>query len=395
MCNHQYKLRTSRSAYSLRAFFPILLQLHPKKEAGSLHDELPSHMLYSIRMRAAEGGPHEQGGHHISGAERLVTKEELEQISSELVHRALTHSKGCADFIRITIDAIPDEAIHRIPCLTIADDRTDGHIGEAPTTNGEAAAPPTKHEVAAPISNEKAATQLTNEKTADPTTNRKVAAQPTDGEATTQPTDRETAAPTTNHEAAAPTTNHEATAPPLSLSSHQQAETLLTTHTAITPVAFRRAVSQLVSLPESMRGAMLVDMRTGQRLDPWGQRGVRVSRMSFADETAAITALNAAGYSGVHLEEALVLASKVLSAPGVVGELCISDDPDYTTGYVSYGSTYHRLHHMKPVGSPLGGRLFFVDATADIAAVKHYLEATVTLVNPPIVSLQGENDESL
>lgn len=298
-------------------------------------------MLYSIRMRAAEGGPHEQGGHHISGAERLVTKEELEQISSELVHRALTHSKGCADFIRITIDAIPDEAIHRIPCLTIADEQTEGHIGEA------------------------------------------------------QPTDGETAAPTTNHETDAPTTNHEATTPPLPLSSHQQAEALLTTHTAITPVAFRRAISQLLSLPESMRGAMLVDMRTGHRLDPWGQRGVRVSRMSFADETAAITALNAAGYSGVHLEEALVLASKVLSAPGVVGELCISDDPDYTTGYVSYGNTYHRLHHMKPVGSPLGGRLFFVDATADIAAIKKYLETTVTLVNPPTFSLQGEIYETL
>ena len=307
-------------------------------------------MLYSIRMRAAEGGPHEQGGHHISGAERLVTKEELEQISSELVHRALTHSKGCADFIRITIDAIPDEAIHRIPCLTIADEQTDGHAGEVPTTNHEAAA---------------------------------------------QPTDGKTAVPTTNHEADAPTTNHEATTPPLPLSSHRQAEALLTTHTAITPVAFRRAVSQLLSLPESMRGAMLVDMRTGQRLDPWGQRGVRVSRMSFADETAAITALNAAGYSGVHLEEALVLASKVLSAPGVVGELCISDDPDYTTGYVSYGNTYHRLHHMKPVGSPLGGRLFFVDATADIAAIKKYLETTVTLVNPPTFSLQGEIYETL
>lgn len=298
-------------------------------------------MLYSIRMRAAEGGPHEQGGHHISGAERLVTKEELEQISSELVHRALTHSKGCADFIRITIDAIPDEAIHRIPCLTIADEQTDGHAGEA------------------------------------------------------QPTDGKTAVPTTNHETDAPTTNHEATTPPLPLSSHQQAEALLTTHTAITPVAFRRAISQLLSLPESMRGAMLVDMRTGHRLDPWGQRGVRVSRMSFADETAAITALNAAGYSGVHLEEALVLASKVLSAPGVVGELCISDDPDYTTGYVSYGNTYHRLHHMKPVGSPLGGRLFFVDATADIAAIKKYLETTVTLVNPPTFSLQGEIYETL
>ena len=29
--------------------------------------------LYSVRMRAAQGGPHENGGHHISGAERMVT----------------------------------------------------------------------------------------------------------------------------------------------------------------------------------------------------------------------------------------------------------------------------------------------------------------------------------
>lgn len=29
--------------------------------------------LYSVRMRAAQGGPHENGGHHISGAERIVT----------------------------------------------------------------------------------------------------------------------------------------------------------------------------------------------------------------------------------------------------------------------------------------------------------------------------------
>ena len=29
--------------------------------------------LYSVRMRASQGGPHENGGHHISGAERIVT----------------------------------------------------------------------------------------------------------------------------------------------------------------------------------------------------------------------------------------------------------------------------------------------------------------------------------
>ena len=29
-------------------------------------------MLYSIRMRASQGGPHEEGGRHISGAERIL-----------------------------------------------------------------------------------------------------------------------------------------------------------------------------------------------------------------------------------------------------------------------------------------------------------------------------------
>ena len=34
--------------------------------------------LYSIRMRGAEGGPHEEGGRHISGAERIVEESDLE-----------------------------------------------------------------------------------------------------------------------------------------------------------------------------------------------------------------------------------------------------------------------------------------------------------------------------
>ncbi len=39
--------------------------------------------LYSVRMRAAaQGGPHEKGGHHISGAERIVKLEEVGDYSS-------------------------------------------------------------------------------------------------------------------------------------------------------------------------------------------------------------------------------------------------------------------------------------------------------------------------
>jgi len=36
--------------------------------------------MYSIRMRAALGGPHENGGRHISGAERIVPGERIPDI---------------------------------------------------------------------------------------------------------------------------------------------------------------------------------------------------------------------------------------------------------------------------------------------------------------------------
>ena len=50
------------------------------------------------------------------------------------------------------------------------------------------------------------------------------------------------------------------------------------------------------------------------------------------------------GYTDNHVQEALVLASKVLSAPNVVGELCWSDDPNYIIGYVSANNIYHRIN---------------------------------------------------
>ena len=59
--------------------------------------------LYSIRMRGAEGGPHEEGGRHISGAERIVEESDLVSVASSLIHRALHHSKGKSDFINILV----------------------------------------------------------------------------------------------------------------------------------------------------------------------------------------------------------------------------------------------------------------------------------------------------
>ncbi len=81
-----------------------------------------------------------------------------------------------------------------------------------------------------------------------------------------------------------------------------------------------------------------------------------------------------------HMREALVLASKVQSAEGIVGELCWSDDPDYTVGYVACNGIYHRIPKMKELGSHIGGRVFFVRSEIDRESVIEYLEKAPVLV---------------
>ena len=237
--------------------------------------------LYSVRMRAAQGGPHENGGHHISGAERIVKLDDVGTIAQSLAERALHHSKGTADFINITVDLIPPEKISYIDCLKVEEHKT-GSIPE----------------------------------------------------------------------------------------SHQLATELLQ-GTTITETAVRKAIGMLKSLDRSMRGAMLVDAITGERLDE-GNRGVRVSHMDSFDSHAL--------GDNEHMREALVLASKVQSADGVVGELCWSDDPDYTVGYVACNGVYHRIPNMKELGSDIGGRVFFVRSDIDSESVIEYLESAPVLV---------------
>lgn len=237
--------------------------------------------LYSVRMRAAQGGPHEKGGHHISGAERIVKLDEVGSIAQSLAERALHHSKGTADFINITVDLIPPEKIRYIDCLKVEEHKT-GSISE----------------------------------------------------------------------------------------SHQLVTDLLQ-GSNISEEAVHKAISLLKSLDKSMRGAMLVDAITGERLDI-GNRGVRVSHMDSFDSYAL--------GDNEHMREALVLASKVQSADGIVGELCWSDDPDYTVGYVACNGVYHRIPNMKELGSNIGGRVFFVRSDIDSESVIEYLERAPVLV---------------
>lgn len=237
--------------------------------------------LYSIRMRGAEGGPHEEGGRHISGAERIVEEHDLESVAASLIHRALQHSKGKSDFINIRIDAVHDEDIAYVDCIAIDEHQTES-VKE----------------------------------------------------------------------------------------SHELAKELL--QSVVTNKAVEQAFTELGQLPGNMRGAILLDANTGMRLDQDHMRGVRVSHMDAC--STEIRPMN------VHMREALVLATKVQSCPGIVGELCWSDDPDYTVGYVACNGVYHRIPNMKDMGNPIGGRVFFIDINRPIHEIVDYLENITVLV---------------
>lgn len=135
----------------------------------------------------------------------------------------------------------------------------------------------------------------------------------------------------------------------------------------------------------SMRGAMLVDAADGRRLEQDPSRGVRASRMDLTPAAALSLrdALAPLGLDNPHVREALVLAAKVLSAPGIVAELCWSDDPDYTAGYVaSPRHGYIRFPHLKPPGDERGGRAFFLRSEGlDIEELIDYLERSVFLID--------------
>lgn len=132
---------------------------------------------------------------------------------------------------------------------------------------------------------------------------------------------------------------------------------------------------RLVSRYSSMRGAMLIDVHSGKRLDDRGEKGVRASRMDWQSR-------HYEKWAGCHhmplhsrIKEALALATKVCLHQAAVAELCWSDDPDYITGYVASKTLgYQRITQLKEYGDEQGCRIFFIDGKEDVHSYIHYLE---------------------
>lgn len=229
---------------------------------------------YSIRMRASKQG------HHISGAEGLYKKEDIDKVVKKYSARALSHERGKPDEVHISIDKVMGKFV-TIPSLPLCTINT-----------------------LSPRSAKNAADNILS-------------------------------------------------------SSGISKKTVA--------VAFN-----LLTSGEVKAGAFLLDTEGRQLTD----KCIRASRMGIT-QTASISLSSRLGRFGINnhtVRDALILASKVQHHPGIIAELCISDDPGYTTGYVTAaGYGYIRLPHIKKKGAEHGGRVFFVDGekTEDLISYLH------------------------
>ncbi|REB90485.1 6-carboxyhexanoate--CoA ligase, partial [Staphylococcus pseudintermedius] len=81
---------------------------------------------------------------------------------------------------------------------------------------------------------------------------------------------------------------------------------------------------------------------------------VRVSHFCFEDY-ARIPLVSS------RIQDALTIATCITAFAQVKGEMCVSDDLHYTTGYFATAQRgYYPLHHLKPTGQRVGGRVLFV-----------------------------------
>ena len=133
----------------------------------------------------------------------------------------------------------------------------------------------------------------------------------------------------------------------------------------------------------SMRGAAIITSEKGNRLESDRERGVRASRLGINKSALKVLSLRLSrhGINTDTVKEALILASKVASFRDVVAELCVSDDPDYSTGYIAsreYG--YVRIPHIKRQVSRSGGRAFFVKEGINIEEMTRYLERMPVII---------------
>ncbi|WP_457624615.1 6-carboxyhexanoate--CoA ligase [Persephonella sp.] len=128
----------------------------------------------------------------------------------------------------------------------------------------------------------------------------------------------------------------------------------------------------------NMRGAMVVDHR-GIRVEPDRYRGIRTSSVDFKNRQKITEILISRGFTE-RTADALCIATKNIHSGFITAEYCISDEPDYTAGYVATGEGYFRLLPLKEKGNPKGGRIYFIKEGTDLEKLQQYLQKEPVLI---------------
>lgn len=130
---------------------------------------------------------------------------------------------------------------------------------------------------------------------------------------------------------------------------------------------------------ENMRGAMIINQK-GERVEKDHFRGVRTTDVDFTERELIAEKLTEKGFTQ-RTVDALAIATKNMVHPQITAEYCISDEPDYLTGYVATKDGYHRLTPLKRKGNSKGGRIYFVKDDTDLDELYRFLEKKPVLIN--------------
>lgn len=170
-------------------------------------------------------------------------------------------------------------------------------------------------------------------------------------------------------------------------SSPDESRIIITEHLLRLGISERAVKSgfKILDSNKRMRGASLMICDTGARVEPDRARGVRVSRFGLSksamDQISKTSRIKKSQFTTV--AEAISLASKTASHPDIVAEVCISDDPDYTTGYIASSTLgYMRIPNIKVEGDMRGGRVIYLSRSAKPEDVIRYLEMSPVIIRP-------------
>lgn len=263
-------------------------------------------ILYNVKMRASKKVFNENSKEilneklkiddtiHISGAERIISKGNIEEATNSLIKRALNHSRGEADFINISINKINEKDIKYVKALDITT------IDVQTCDKGLECAVKILEKVG--ISKEKS----------------------------------------------------------------------------------KKIISIFKNI-NGMRGAMILDINSLERLEPDFERGIRATSIDWEENIKeSLNYLLTNNFlNNNHIKEAIALSTKVSSFSGIIAEICMSDDKGYVAGYVaSKEFGYVRITHMKDENSLYGGRIFLFDSSnTSIDECIKYLEKQVVILN--------------